>query len=168
MKLLNYIAILLLFTSCVEVGFKHPQPEKGKALNSIPTEMVSFYTNQEKDTTSGNTKGFNLSDLNSDISKEGVLSETTILKQWKGRYFLNQKEDSLWYIIMIIELPDKTYETYKLDGGNESTVLLLKEITNVEKVYSESGELKLIIIDPSASEFKKIIKSSAFEKIDIF
>ena len=61
-----------------------------------------------------------------------------------------------------------TFDTYKMDGGNEKTVSILKQITRVNEVYSESGDLKLIIIDPSTSEFKKIIKSGAFEKLDSF
>ena len=105
-----------------------------------------------------------------DFFEEGIndsLSKSAILKLWKGNYFLNQKGDSLWKIVMISPTSKSTFEVYHLDGGNENTVSLLDGITTVEKILDDKGELELIIIDPTLKEFKKIIKSGAFEKVDI-
>lgn len=164
MKYLVGLLLLASLQSCVEVGFKNPQPKKGEVLERIPPEMVAFYTEQSKDS----DEGFSLADLGGNLDKTGKLSNNSILKHWKGRYFFNQKKDSLWFIIMIVPEKEKTYSTYKMDGGNEKTVATLKQITEVEEIFSETGELELVIIDPSTSEFKKILKSEAFEKIDIF
>ena len=168
MKYAVSIFILFFLQGCVEVGFKNPQPEKGKTLEKIPQEMIAFYTQQGKDSTK--QKGeLQISDWGEDLDESGAIPENSILKYWKGNYFFNQKKDSLWYIIMIVPGSVKnTFDTYKMDGGNEKTVSILKQITRVNEVYSESGDLKLIIIDPSTSEFKKIIKSGAFEKLDSF
>lgn len=167
MKQITVILILLFLSSCVEVGFRNPQPLKGRVLKEIPDEIIAFYTEQDKDS-SDNDSGFKLTDLGANLDEIGTLSENTIMKYWKGRYFLNQKEDSLWYIIMIVPAKNGAYETFKMDGSNEKTVNLLKDITHVDEIYSKEGELELVIIDPDKSEFKKIMKSGAFEKIDIF
>lgn len=165
MKHILGLLFLVLLQSCVEVGFRNPQPQKGKELDKIPSEIIAFYTEQGKDS---DEDGFSLADLGGEIDETGELSNNSVLKYWKGRYFFNQKKDSLWFIIMIVPEEDKTYSTFKMDGGNEKTVATLKQITDVREIYSESGELELVIIDPSPSQFKKIVKSNAFEKIDIF
>ncbi|MCB0503902.1 MAG: hypothetical protein KDC58_00220 [Cyclobacteriaceae bacterium] len=163
------VGVLLLFAlcSCVEVGFRNPQPENGRILDEIPGEMIAFYTQQNKDS-SNDDGGFKLTDLGEGFDNTGTLSDETVLKLWKGKYFLNQKEDSLWYVVMIVPVKNGAYETYKMDGGNENTVKTLKGITHVEEIYSNDGELEVVIINPDKSEFKKIVKSGAFEKIDIF
>ena len=163
MTLSKTLIILVLLSSCVEVGFKNPQPLKARNLEEIPKEMLDFYTNQKKDSTENS-----ITDLYSVDDFDATLSETTILKKWKGNYFLNQKENDLWHVFMIVPSSNNMYETYQLDGGNEKTVSLLKKITEVEEVFSDDGELKSLILDPSHREFKKIVKSGAFEMIEIF
>lgn len=163
MNLIKSLIFLLFLSSCVEVGFKHPQPTKGKNLSEVPKEMIEFYSDIKSDSSSTGIKDWYSTD---DFDKS--LSETTILKKWKGKYFLNEKEDSLWHIIMIVPISDNRFETYLLDGENEKTIKILKEITKVEEQFSEDGELKSIIIDPSSREFNKIVKSKAFTIIEIF
>lgn len=163
MSLSKTLLFLILLSSCVEVGFKHPQPTKAHNLNEIPKEMIDFYSNQKSDSSSNG-----IHELYNSDDFDASLSETTILKKWKGKYFLNQKEDGLWHVFMIVPLSDNRYETYQLDGGNEQTVVLLKNITEVEEIFSDDGELESLILDPTNREFKKIIKSGAFEIIEIF
>lgn len=165
MRLSKFLFVLLFLSSCVEVGFKHPMPTKGKELTSIPIEIIKYYT--EMDSISGESSKLSVTD----IFEEGIndsLPENYLLKLWKGNYFLNQKEDSLWTIVMIRPTSKSTFDIYHLDGGNEKTIKLLKGITDVEEIMDEKGELELVILDPTLKEFKKITKSGAFEKVDIF
>jgi len=161
MKYIKIVVLFFLLPACVEVGFKNPQPQKGKMMESIPKELIAFYTGN-----TDSTKGKNLL-KEADINIDSALSQNAVLKQWKGNYFYNQKKDSLWYVIMIKPSTGNTFDTYRLDGGNEKTQTILKSISKVEEVRSDEGELKVLIIDPSPSEFKKIMQSKAFEKIEI-
>ena len=163
MNLSKTLLLLVMLSSCVEVGFKHTQPSKANNLSEIPKEMIDFYANKKSDSASGG-----INDLYNSDDFDTSLSETTILKKWKGKYFLNQKEDGLWHVFMIVPVSNDKFETYQLDGGNENTVELLKRITEVEEVFSDDGELESLILDPTNREFKKIIKSGAFEVIEIF
>ncbi len=163
MNPIKNILLLLLLSSCVEVGFKHPQPSKGKSLSEVPKEIIDFYSDIKSDSTSGNIKDLYNAD---DFDKS--LSETTILKKWKGKYFLNEKEDSLWHIIMIVPVANNKFDTYRLDGDDEQTQKKLNRITEVEEIRSEDGELEHLILDPTNREFNKIVKSGAFTIIDIF
>jgi len=162
MKNIKIIALFFLLPACVEVGFKQPQPQKGIMLETIPKEIIAYYSNNN-DTTKDNNL-FKEADINVD----SALSENAILKKWKGNYFYNQKKDSLWYVIMIKPSSDKSFDAYQLDGGKQETLSILKGITTVEEIRSKEGEIELLIIDPSPSEFKRIIKSNAFEKVDIY
>lgn len=156
------LLLIVLLSSCVEVGFRSPQPSKGSSLGEIPSEIIAFYSDIKADSSS------NLNDLYDMDELDEPLDENTILKKWKGKYFLNEREDSLWHVIMVVPAGNGRFETYRIDGGNENTVKKLKEITDVIEIKDEDGDLDKLILDPSSREFKKIIKSGAFEIIDIF
>jgi hypothetical protein len=168
MNVLKGLIFLLILSSCVEVGFRQPLPTNGKLLTEIPQEILDFYRDNKSDSTKNDSNGLKINDYYNDQSFENSLSENTILKKWKGKYFLNQKEDSLWHIIMIVPKAKSKFETYRLDGGNEKTINLLKKITKVKEIYDDEGELELLILDPSKKQFNKIVKSGAFEIIEIF
>jgi len=165
MRISYTFLILILISSCVEVGFKLPMPPKGKALSSVPLEIIKFYS--ELDSISRDSNKLTIDDF-LDGKIDDKLPENSVLKYWRGNYFLNQQEDSLWNIIMISPSGRSSFEIYHLDGGNEKTLELLKNITSVEEITDDKGELELIIIDPTFKEFKKIIKSGAYEKVDIY
>lgn len=168
MNLVKIVIPFLFLASCVEVGFKNPQPSKGTSLTEIPEEMIAFYSGSKSDSTTENKNGLSINDYYDKDDLDKSLSESTILKKWKGNYFLNQQEENLWHIIMIKPIANGNFETYNLDGSNEKTIALLKEITDVKEVFDEDGELDSIVLDPSLKEFKKIVKSGAFEIIEIF
>lgn len=165
MNQIKVIFALLLLSSCVEVNFKNPMPPKGETLDKIPTEIITYFMSLKKDSL-GNSK-LNLDNINGDFDLNDPLPEEVILKKWKGNYFLNQKEENLWQIYMVKPAANNSFEVYQLDGSNQHTVDKLKSITNVEEVFSDNGDLNQIIIDPSFKEFKKIVKSGAFEQIDL-
>lgn len=130
--------------------------------------MLAFYTGQKSDSNSINVNGLNIDDYFKSEDLEQSLSENTLLIKWKGKYFLNQKEDNLWHIIMIKPIANNKFNTYHIDGSNEQTVELLKGLTKVEEIYNDEGKLEGLIIDSSKKEFAKIVKSGAFEIIEIF
>ncbi len=167
MKFVKFIIILLILSSCIEVEFKQPMPPgKGITLEKLPEEIISYFMSLDRDST-GNSK-LDISEFNSDFDWQDPLPEDILLKKWKGSYFLNQKEGERWQLIMIKDGSNKSFEVYHLDGSNSATVEKLKSITKVEEVFSDDGDLERIILDPSLKEFKKIIKSGAFEQIDLF
>ncbi len=167
MNYLKFIIALLFLSSCVEVEFKQPMPpNKGTVLKKLPEEIISYFMSLDKDST-GNSK-LDISEFSTDFEWHEPLPEDIILKEWKGSYFLNQKEGKHWQLLMVKDGSNKSFNVYHLDGSNSATLDKLKSITKVEEVLSDDGDLELIILDPSLKEFKKILKSGAFEKIDLF
>ncbi len=160
------IAALFLFSSCVEVEFKHPMPPKGKVLEAIPSEVINYFTMLEKNSTSGDE----IRDIvGGDFDMNAPLPEDVVFKKWKGNYYFNQKgENDNWQVYIVKPSPNNSYEVYQLDGSNQATINKLKSITKVEEVFSDNGDLDRIVLDPSFKEFKKMLKSDAFEKMDLF
>ncbi len=160
------IIAFLLLSSCVEVEFKHPMPPKGKVLKAIPSEVIDYYTALEKKLTSED-KVRDIREDDFDIN--APLPENVVFKEWKSDYYFNQKgENGNWQIYIVKSAPNNSYEVYQLDGTNQTTIDKLKAITKVKEVFSDDGDLDRIIINPSFKEFKKILKSGAFEKVDFF
>jgi len=166
MKYIKLLVVFIAFTSCVEVEFKSPMPSKGSKLDKLPEDLISYFMSLDKDS-AGNNK-LNLNELNSDFDWNEPLPEDVILKKWKHKYFLNQKGDNFWQIIMIKPEPNNSFGVYQLDGNEPRVIAELKSITKVEEFFNEDGDLDRVVLDPSLKEFKKIIKSNAFEKIDLF
>jgi len=167
MKYVKFIISLLILSSCIEVEFKQPMPpNKGTTLEKLPEEIISYFMSLDKVST-GNSK-LDISEFNSDFDWNDPLPEEIIFKKWKGSYFLNQKEGERWQLLMVKDGSNKSFNVYHIDGSNSTTIDKLKSLTKVEEVFSDDGDLERVILDPSLKEFKKIIKSGAFEQIDLF
>ena len=166
MKYIRLFFVFLAFTSCVEVEFKSPMPSKGEKLDKLPEDLISYFMSLDKDS-AGNSK-LNLDEINSDFDWNEPLPEDVILKKWKHKYFLNQKGDNYWQIIMIKPEANKSFGVYHLDGNEPKVIDELISITKVEEFFDKDGDLDRVVLDPSLKEFKKIIKSNAFEKIELF
>jgi len=167
MNYCKFIITALILSSCVEVEFKQPMPpNKGTILDKLPEEISSYFMSIDKDST-GNSK-LDISEFNSDFDWHDPLPEDIILKKWKGSYYLNQKEGERWQLLMVKDGLNQSFDVYHLDGSNSATVDKLKSITKVEEILSDNGDLEGIILDPSFKEFKRILNSGAFEKVDLF
>jgi len=166
MRHIKFLAILLLLSSCVEVEFKHPMPQKGTTLEKLPEDIKAYLISLDENSTK-NSK-LTVSEFNEDFDMNKPLPDDVILKKWKGNYYLNQKEDSLWQLIVIKPAKNKTFNITHIDGSNQEIIDKLKSITEVEEIFDADGDLDRIILDPSAKEFKKMLKSSVFVKVDLF
>ncbi len=166
MRYSKFLAILILLSSCVEVEFKHPMPTKGTTLKKVPEDIITFFKSLDENPTE-NSK-LSISEFSDDFDMNKPLPADVVLKKWKGDYYLNQKEDSLWQIILIKQGKNKTFTIFHIDGSNQATIDKLKSITKVEEIFEKEGELDRVILDPSLKEFKKMLKSGCFVSVDLF
>ena len=87
------------------------------------------------------------------------IDENNILKVYKKRYFLNHKmKDSLWQVTKLKFKRD----TLWIGKITPSDTLLQYDYTKVDSVNTEPNT-KDYILNPSKKEFKKLMRSDAFE-----
>jgi hypothetical protein len=157
--------LVLLFLSllfgCTEVYFTEPQPLGTKALNEIPPEMQGRFIEPEgKDTVHVRTRGFDIGD---DFMN---LSDSMVVKYWKGFYFINMRDskNGLWEVYAASKSAADKITVSFIDGEDEKRMKQLGEICTVVSQTDSDGEIDYYILNPSAKEFKAILKENFFDQ----
>jgi len=158
----------VLLCSC-NVYFDSPQPSwVKKNEKEIPKKFCgSFlsgdgllleYSRGEKDT-------IRISEKRIHVSKQFdfTLSDTVLLKRYKNAYFLNvyYREVNTWMVIMAKE-EKKNILFYVIYTTDSTKLTQLNEITDLRLMPESSKDVPNYIINPSSTEFDKIMKGNFF------
>lgn len=177
---LTLFLFVLLF-ACKEVSFREPQPKGRRPLSAIPARLQGKYlTYQENGELSRDTiiitpHGYRFSyhDVQppstlSEQFEEGVLSDSLILKTYRGYYFLNIYENPEWIIRVIRQEKngDLTYMAMEQDNVDFKDYLRkLSYETDIDSV--KIGEETLYHIDPPPSKLIDLINKGFFTKTSL-
>lgn len=179
MKTFTVILILLACFSCKEITFENPQPEGKRALTSIPRDLRGKFLPMEgnaqpsKDTVIIDENGYRFGLYDSaDRAREqdpfdsGGLSDTLVLKYYKGYYFFNFKSSEGWQLRVI--KPEKNGDLTFMDMGKEGVGFddYLRQLNAEVRVDSfQRNDNMVYRIDPTPSELVSLIKRGFFLKV---
>ena len=163
------IFALFLFWSC-DVLFESPQPAwVTNNEKEIPKIFRGTYTCRDLsfedkiDTMQITSKRI----FNKHQDIDFNLSDTVLLKYYNHAYFLNLyvREKKAWSVILA--KPEKERIVYYMISSEDSPLLSrLKELTKMKEYKNSNGEIKDPIINPTTSEFKKMLKENIFTCMD--
>ena len=172
-----FLAAVLLMYSCKEVTFREPQPRGRRALTSIPEKLQGKYlTFQENGELSSDTvivtrRGYRFGYFNKvvDSGREdydaGVLSDSLVLKSYRGYYFLNFYEDPEWLLRVVKQEKngDLLYMVMEEEGVDFNDYV--RKLSSEIAIDSVSGDDEtLYYIDPSPSTLVELIGKGYFSK----
>ena len=166
-KLFNFMFLALLLTSCTAVKFENPQPAGAMALNEFPQKIRGTFTSDESDTLMITNDSFRFSD-GKEINFSAELSaENTVLKLHKNTYILNLKDNGSWDVFPL-KFSKNKITVYFADLNSKTESLLKAKFPEaVQEVRTEDGKLDHYLIDPSATEFDRLLKKKLFfEKVE--
>src|SRR4051812_17577410 len=85
------ILFLLALIGCKEISFQQPQPKGKKALNKIPGTLHGRYLLSDPDSPSKDTLFVTADNyrVGHNPNEKSTLSDSVVLKYYKGYYFLN-------------------------------------------------------------------------------
>lgn len=170
--------LLLVLFACKEVSFENPQPEGRKALTSVPRALQGKYLvltdegKPSKDTVIITERGYRFGYFDvaeragkNDRYEEGVLSDTLILKSYKGYYFvsLNEKSASAWLLRVLRQEKNGDLIYMSLREKNTDFKDFLKKLSTeirVDSIRKEDG--MLYQIDPTPTMLVKLIHKGYF------
>lgn len=96
------------------------------------------------------------------------LSENQQLKYYKGHYFLNFREpDNLWKIKTLSFDKEGILTIKRIYGGDEA-IEKIKNMTAVEEIKNDEGELLNYKLRPTKKELKELMKSNLFKEGERF
>jgi len=167
---------LLLIASCKEVSFRDPQPAGRKPLKSVPKSLQGRYLGLEesgepsKDTVVITSRGYyfaysNQVDQGKSEYDEGLLSDSLILKSYKGYYFLNINENPEWLLRVIKQEKngDLIYMAPEQEGVDFKDYL--KKLSVEIKIDSFQVEDKMLYqINPTPNQLINLIESGFFSR----
>lgn len=104
------IVVFIALLSCKEVSFREPQPASRQNLIKVPSELQGNYLpvmadgELGKDTLIIHDKGYRFGYYDpkervpSRQPDEGLLSDSLVLKKYKGYYFASFRDDQSWIV----------------------------------------------------------------------
>lgn len=179
MKRTVQIFLLVVFLcSCKEISFRQPQPKGRKALSAIPAKLqgkyLAYQENGElaEDTIIITRNGYLFSyhealpaSTHRENYDEGVLSDTLVLKSYRGYYFLNLYEEPEWLLRVIKQEKNGDLTYMAMEQDNVDFNDYIRKLSYEIAVDSVSvGEETLYHIDPPPSKLIDLIEKGFFTK----
>ena len=156
---------IIIFFSCKEITFQTPQPKGKKELTFFPEALQGKYKGDDhRDTLEILKNGFFLGE---DFME---LSDSLVLKMYKGFYFLNMRENTfsssrVWNLVVMH--PSDSALTVQSFVQNENNFnAFVKNIAELVPVDSVKVQDQFIYqIDPKPRELIKIINKNLLQKV---
>jgi len=156
----NIILIIVAFSalSCNEILFVNPQPLNENILNSFPKVLQGVYIDvKHKDTITISKRKIVFKTKDSSFYLNEELSKNLILKKLNNITIINYKRGDFWQVLIFDKVDKDIYVVKSLNiEANKKNKEVLAKITNLKSTDS------LILINPTAKEFDKIIKKELF------
>lgn len=178
MNRISVLFLLLVVFACKEVSFENPQPEGRKALASVPRALQGKYLaltdegKPSKDTVIITAHGYRFGYFDvaersgkNDRYEEGVLSDTLVLKSYKGYYFLNLNEKPEWLLRVLRQEKNGDLIYMSLQQKNTDFNDFLKKLSAEIRVDSIQKEDEMLYqIDPTPAMLIKLIHKGYFSE----
>lgn len=165
------LTIATFLVSCTPVRFNQPQPEGVKSLTQFPDDLTGFYVDEDGDTLWVNSEGFEygFGNPDSDCLKRALSSPKMVLKNFRKSFVLSLKEEEQWDVFLI-EPDGEGFDLRLIDiSSREPEKLeLLEEITKVEVVKNDQGEISYFLVRPTRHQFRRILKAGLFDENQYF
>jgi hypothetical protein len=152
----------IVAVACTEISYKEPQPKGVKSLSKIPTKLQGKYLLEDKDTVYLFEEGLR----GKDNGKEEflLLSDSIVLKEYKGNYFVSYKDGDFWLLRILKH--KKNGDLFFLSMDNVPDEENQKK-TFIEKLSRETPVIENgshFIIEPSARKLNSLLKKGFFKE----
>lgn len=167
----GFIFLLTLVTivfvaACKEVSYRDPQPKGFRSMPSVPTRLQGSYlfTDEkgEKDTIIITKESFYAKSDQKDVYH---LSDTLIMKTYKGYYFINKRDNTTW-LLRVIKQEKNGDIAYLAMGEDDFNAFLLRLSKEIRIDSMDLGKGMIYQIDPTPKQLVDLIEKGYFtEKI---
>ena len=164
-KLVTILAAFFVLQSCNSVYFTSSQPEDSSILKEFPQNLRGSFVSETEDTlvvesTSFIFRGGEPVNLSGDITPKGC-----VLKQINGWYVISLQDEEEWEVFPVKVIGKDQFTVYFMDmEENEEKRIIadLQEKMEVQEIFAEDGSFDHYLINPSKSQFTKMLKDNLF------
>lgn len=164
-------SLLLCAAACTEISFKEPQPQGVRELSKVPSKLHGAYEIRENENRTGMMEVFEngyriLKDDPNNEPEEYNLSDSLVLKYYKGYYFVNIRDESVWILRVIQREKGGNLIMMELPPVSESAERRKQQLDNLNKIVPVitteiDGSVKYII-DPTPKQLMELIRKGYF------
>ncbi len=166
----------ILLYSCKEVSFREPQPAGVSPIAQVPKTLQGRYViiddqGKDADTLIIESWGYHFKDAKeNDWLGKGVISDSLVLKMYKGYYFVNFRIGDQWLLRLIKQKPSGSIEFMSINLADDkkgkgmmkklSKKFPVKEVKNKEDTFYQ--------ITPTREQLMQLIKEGYFSGNELF
>lgn len=156
------LVLALLFNSCTELAFKTAMPLNGEDLSEFPVEMRGTFRST---LSSSDTLVISAKEVSGDRFH---IDENSILRKFGKYYVCSERKTDRW-VVGFIRLHGKNgFSVYRFDVEDSKKRKSISDITRVDEILDESGGVDYLLVSPSDTEFRKMMRSRAFIRAEKF
>lgn len=166
MKWILHFVWIGLLAACTEISYKEPQPKGIKSLDKVPVRLQGKYQVSENgavDTLIVIPTGYLIG--NDELAS---LSDSLVLKYYKGYYFLSMRDNFAWYIRVIKQEKNGDINFLEMDGpsgSDEEIKKFIEKLSNdIRVAETEIDNKTCYVIDPTPKELLGLIKKGYFKQ----
>lgn len=164
--------ILLCLFACKEISFQQPQPKGKKTLYKIPAKLRGEYLLSDPGSPAKDTLfvAFDGYCIGHDPKEKRILSDSLVLKYYRGYYFLNINTNTNpeWLLRVIKRERNGDLVYMNLEEENNDFSAFIKKLSSEVRVDSvEMRDGKLYQIDPTPQRLISLIDKGYFKKITL-
>jgi hypothetical protein len=167
-----HVAIAASILACTEISFPTHQPKGESILKEFPLELRGKYvptdTDSTRDTIVIDNNSYRILSKDSTTDNDWLtyaqLSDTLVLKAYKGFYFLNFKENNQWLLRVLKRKSngDLSFRMFGFDGSNKDKLRVALEQEITVKIIKADSSDTYYQIDPSPKKLLKLMKNKKF------
>lgn len=161
MKFLKLAVLALVFTSCAQVLFNAPQPQKGMVIKSFIDDVQGVYSDSALQVEIGKKQlkiGGETYDL---VSKDP--SDNQVLVKFYNEFYFASFRDSVYYSVYMARFYDNKLALYMM-GADGLSISRIRRLIPVDEIDSIN---KTYLVSPSKKQFDDLLDYEMFEVIDV-
>jgi len=160
-KVLKISLLTFLLSSCAQVFFAEPQPQKGIVIKNFMQDVVGIYADTTLEVEVFKT-GLKIADENYTLSPKSPLKSEVYVKFYRGFYFANFL-DSIHYSVYMAKFYDDKLALYMLNADKMS-IEKIQKITAVSVLDSAN---QTYLVNPTKKEFDTLLDYENFDVIGV-
>lgn len=169
MRTLYFYLIPFVIFGCNELTYPEAQPKGEKNLATIPDELHGKFMSSgpNADTVAIARNGIFDPSHPDDAKSTYRLSDSLILRKYKGYYFMNHHEPNQaneWRVIVFRRLSNGDLETQSMTADDKKFSTLLSKVSTVVPIDSTktSNSVRVYQINPTPQQLMQLVHGGYF------
>lgn len=162
------LLVFLAAFACKEISYREPQPKGRKALTKMPVKLQGRYVLPPENTSSGTSDTVTITETGYAATgdpKKAFLSDSLILKYYKGYYFLNVHEKPEWLLRVLKSEENGDLACLSMEADEKTFDAFVSSLSGIVTVDSlEVNGKKLYQIDPTPKQLMRLVTEGYFNR----